>query len=422
MRRSLVFILALGVMATPARGQTLHEDLLSLFRFGQCDEPLCLNVGGEHGQHYIPSVTQGEDDMLAFMTTAIGLSLVNLPFTAATSGVEFSFSGGAPVATVVSPGPIFAERAQTLGAGRLLLSANLNAIGFDNVRGVPLDQLRFLFAHENVGGSALGDPLFENDMIEVDLDLSMSLLVTTLFASYGLTDQIDVAVGVPLVRASLSGDSHAVVNQFTDPSPHEFETPTGPSAVADASASSSAIGLGDIAGRIKVNVHQGQQLGVALMGDVRLPTGSEEDFLGTGAMVIRGMGVVSGRMGDLAPHLNAGILITDAEKIQNRFLATLGFDHLMSDVATLAVDLVGSFEMGESLIAPPDPVVFTAPTIRTVDLTAIPDKSDHFLDAAFGFKLTTRTGWRFVVSSLFPLLEGGVRPRSMWTLGVERVY
>jgi len=423
MRRLRHCVLALAVLATPLQGQTLRERFSDLFTFGDCGEPLCLTVNAEvHGAHYIPSVTQGETNLLAFVTNAIGLSVATLPFTAATSGTTFSFEGGVPVATNVSPGPIFAERAQTLGQGRLLLSANANAIFFDNLRGVPLDQLTFRFAHQNVQSPTYGDPLFENDMIEVDVDMEMSLLVTTFFASYGLTDRIDVAVGVPLVRASLNGKSTAVVNQFTDPSPHTFGTTGNPSRIASSSSEASAFGVGDVTGRIKINLHEGPELGFAVAGDVRLPTGDEDDFLGAGATVIRGLGIVSARYGDFSPHFNGGVLITDAQYQNNRLLGTAGFDHFMTDAVTLAVDLVGSLELGESLLAPPAPVVFTSPEVRTVDLSAIPDKRDHFLDASFGFKFSTDTGWRFLANALFPLLEGGFRPRSMWTVGAERAF
>ena len=48
-------------------------------------------------------------------TIPIGSSLSNFPLSSTVSGLTFDFSTGAPVATTASLGPIFAERAQTIG-------------------------------------------------------------------------------------------------------------------------------------------------------------------------------------------------------------------------------------------------------------------------------------------------------------------
>ena len=88
---------------------------------------------------------------------------------------------------------------------------------------------------------------------------------------------------------------------------------------------------------------------------MRLPTGDEDDFLGAGATVIRGLGIVSARYGDFSPHFNGGVLITDAQYQNNRLLGTAGFDHFMTDAVTLAVDLVGTAHVLEEfgrVIAP----------------------------------------------------------------------
>ncbi|MGH7552000.1 MAG: hypothetical protein ACREMQ_03125, partial [Longimicrobiales bacterium] len=122
MRRVFASLLLLASLPAPLFGQTLRQQFSRLFTFGDCGEPLCLTVNAAiHGNHYIPSVVQGENNLLAFLTGEIGQAVGNLPFTAASSGVAFTFEGGVPVARRVSTGPIFAERAETLGRGRLFV-------------------------------------------------------------------------------------------------------------------------------------------------------------------------------------------------------------------------------------------------------------------------------------------------------------
>jgi hypothetical protein len=419
MRRFALAAVGLALLPGAIHAQSLSERFGQLFTFGDCGQPLCLDVPNAHGSHYIPAVTQGENDMLAFLTASIATSLGNLPFTSATSGVTFRIDEtGVPVATSVSGGPIFAERSQTLGRGRLLVGLNVNGISMDNLRGVPLSDLELKFTHQNVGDPALGSPDFENDIIEVATDLSLSLIVTSAFASFGIANDVDIGILVPIVRASIEGTSEATL--IAPPgSPHLFD---GTSAMAQSSAEGSATGIGDIAVRAKINLYQTPEIGFALLGDARLPTGDEENFLGSGNTSIRGFGILSGSFGNFSPHLNAGFAYRNGENQNHSMLATLGFDQLISERVSIAAELIGDFEMGDPQIILPEPVVFTAPTVRTVELTDIPDDKDNRMDAAFGLKFLLGSGTRGVTNILFPLNEGGLRPKFLWTVGIERTF
>jgi len=422
--RSAVIATFLLAVQSPLTAQTLADRFGELFTFGSCGKPLCLSVEGDprHASHYLLSVTQGEHNMLSFVTGSIATSLGNLPFTSATSGVTFSFVGGAPVATSVSGGPIFAERSQTLGRGRFLAGLNVNGLSMDNIRGVPINDLNFKFTHQNVASAALGDPAFERDIIEVKVDLGLNLLVTSFFASYGLMDAVDVGVLVPVVRASIDGSSDAIIDAFTNPTPHQFDT--GNPAQASSSTSASAVGIGDVALRAKINVKQTASWGAALLADVRLPTGDVDNFLGSGNTSVRALGIVSGRAGNFSPHLNAGYAFRSGSSQNNSILTTLGFDQLLSSTVSMAVELIGGFEVGESKLVLPAPAIFTAPdpTPVVIDLTDIPDKKDNLLDASFGLKFALGSDFRAVSNILFPLNDGGLRPKFLWTAGLERTF
>jgi hypothetical protein len=424
MRRLL--LAAVLPLAVPAalHGQSLSHRFTDLFTFGDCGQAMCLNVDvvGDHGHHYIPSVTQGENDMLAFITGAISMGLSNLPFTAASGGVAFEFVDGAPIATSLSAGGVFGERSQTLGRGRLLAGVNVNSINMSTLRGVPLRDLTLRFAHQNVGNANLGDPAFENDIIEVRTNLDLNLLVTSAFASYGLLDNVDIGILIPVVRASLSGTSEAQIIPFQRPTPHLFGTTSQPSEFAETSSSGTAIGIGDIAVRIKANLYQTAALGMGVAADVRLPTGDSANFLGSGQTSVRAIGILSGRLGDFSPHVNAGVAIRTGSTQNNSIIGAIGFDHLLTEGVTLAVDLLGDYSLGESLLQMPDAVVIDVPARRRVRLTDIPDERDHMTDASLGLKMQLPSEYRVVTNLLFPLSEGGLRPRYVWTLGVERAF
>jgi len=423
MRRFTAALFILAVASAPAAGQSLKDEFGYLFTFGTCGEPLCLDVNAAvHGEHFNPGITQGQHNLLAFVEGSIATSLGNLPFTAASGGVTFRFDNGVPVATSVSAGPIYGERAQTLGRGRFLFGANLTGISMDNIRGKPLSDLNLTFTHQNVGDPALGNPDFERDIIEVKLDMQFTLLVTSAYASYGLTDNLDFGVLVPFVRASLSGNSKAQVVPFDRPTPHQFGTQSNPSDFASSNVDATATGIGDIALRLKANLYQGPSMGFGAIADVRLPTGSEEDFLGSGATSVRVLGVLSGRSGNFSPHANAGFAYRSGTNQSNSMLATIGFDHLLSDKVSIAADVISDLEMGTSKLVLPAPVVFTAPTVTTVDLTDIPDRKDNFVNASFGMKAQLPGDIRGVANILFPLTNAGLSPKFLWMFGFERTF
>jgi hypothetical protein len=406
-------------------GQSLSERFTQLFTFGDCGQPLCLSVDvvGGHGLHYIPSVTQGENDLLAFLTGSLATSLGSLPFTAATGVTTYLITADAPVPTVTSMGSIFAERSQTLGRGRLLAGANVNALSMHTIRGVPLRDLVLRFGHQNVGNGELGDPGFENDIIEVHTDLDVNLLVTSLFASYGIHNNIDIGVLVPIVRASLSGTSEAEVLAAVDPTPHLFGTPGNTALFALSSTEGSAIGLGDVAVRVKANLYQTNSLGAGVAAEVRLPTGDSANFLGSGQTAVRAFGILSGTTGNFSPHINAGFALRSGATQNNSLVGALGFDQLIAEHATLAVDILADYTLGDSQLQLPEALIFDAQNRRRVRLTDIPtDVRDDLLDASVGVKMRLFGEYTAMVNLLVPLSDGGLRPRSIWTAGFERKF
>jgi hypothetical protein len=89
---------------------------------------------------------------------------------------------------------------------------------------------------------------------------------------------------------------------------------------------------------------------------------------------------------------------------------------------TLAVDLIGDYELGDSRLPLPQYVVFDVPTRRRERLTDVPDVNDNLLDAAVGLKMQMPGELRVVANLLVPLADGGLRPAYLWTFGLERTF
>ncbi len=441
MRLVPVIVALVLLRPAPLWGQHLRDQLSQLFIFGGGDEPLFLGGTSDpnnpqairiHGSHFIPSAVASNATVISFLTNSIGSNVANLPVSAASGGSTFSFQAGVPVRTSTSTGPIFAERAQTLGRGRVLATVTRSGVNFKTFRGVDLENVKFTFTHANTdfpgcdaiaGGdcSLLGVPTLENETIDLNLALNVDLTVTSFLLTYGVADRIDVGVVLPLVSTSLTGNSAAQINPFGPPPAVHFfgGTRTSPVLTASRFVEGSTTGLGDVLARLKVNLRHGDPVSLALLADTRFPTGSEEDLLGSGAFAARGLAIVSARFGNFSPHVNAGYLYRGGDFETDAVLGTIGFDHLLAPWATLAVDLISELQVGDSPLQLPAPVEIEAPYRRTITPSTIPDRRDDLVNGSIGVKLTAVAGLTFIANTLWPLNRGGLRPDVIWTAGLE---
>ena len=447
---SWIVVLGVAFVAAPSvasaqRDDSMRGKISQLFILGSGRDPLVL--GGSidpdnpasiqaHGHHFVPAAVAENASLIGFITGAISTSIGSIPIGATSSGVTFRFEGGVPVRTSTSAGPIFAERAQTLGRGRAVAGIGRNTFRFSTLRGVPMDNIELIFTHENVdfegcdeanGGADctdMGVPTLENEIMPFRLSLDLDVTVTTFYATYGVTDRIDFGIVVPLVSTRMHGVSSAQIIPFGGPNAvHFFEgTPTEPVLSASRSVSGSSIGLGDVAVRGKIGVHEAQNSNVALLAEARFATGSANDLLGAGGWSARGIAVLSGRINDFSPHLNAGYVYhsRNADRLWNdAVLATVGFDHLINDRVTLAADLVTELQVGDSKLELPDDVFFDTPFERSIRPTTIPDRRDDLVNGSLGFKFTLPHSFTVVANALVPLNRGGMRPNIIYTTGVE---
>jgi hypothetical protein len=440
MRRVLVSAFLL-LVARPLQAQHLRDRLADLFIFSSGGAPLTLGGTSDpsnpdsiriHGNHFVPAAVASNGTVISFLTNSIGSNVANVPVSATSGGSTFSFEGGVPARTSTSAGPIFAERAQTLGRGRLLVGLARTGVHFKTLRGVDLDHLQFTFTHANSDFpgcdsvahgdcTLLGVPTLENETIDLDLALDVRLTVTGFFLTYGLSDRIDVAVALPVVSVSMDGTSTAQINPFGPPPAVHFfgGTPDNPVLSASRSVQGSSTGLGDVDGRVKLNLRRGAPLSVGVLADVRFPTGSEHDMLGSGAFAVRGLAILSAQFGPFSPHANVGYLYRGGEFETDAVLATAGFDHLLAPWATLAIDVISQLQVGTSPLQIPGPVQIESPYQRTIIPTVIPDTRDDVVDGSVGMKLTAAQGLTVVGNGQWSLNRGGLRPDVIWTAGLE---
>jgi hypothetical protein len=437
-------LLALGLtlaLAAPADAQSLRSKVSELFIFGSGNNPLHLGGTADpnnptavqaHGDHFIPAAVSQNGSIINFLTVAAGQSVSNVPIGATSSGETFRFEGGAPVRTSTSAGPILAERSQTLGRGRTIVGVGRTTVPFTTLRGQDLSNLELFFTHANSdfpgcddvqGGdcSQMGLPLLENEIIRVRLNMAMDVTITSLYATYGLFDALDVSFVVPLVSTRFTGTSEAQIIPFGGTTAtHFFEgTPSAPVLSATRVVSGSAFGVGDVTVRTKWLVRQTPKAALALFGDARFATGDESDLLGAGYFSARGAAVITAVFGAFSPHVNAGYLYRNTESASDAIIGTIGFDHLMGPNVTLAFDVLSNLQVGASKFRLPQTVHIEHPFDRDIRPTSIPEMRDNIVDGSLGLKISHVTGVTAIVNALVPLNAGGLRGRRVFTAGLE---
>jgi len=425
----------------PADGQGLRGKISDLFIFGEGQSPLFLAGSGDpnnpanlraHGAHFVPASAAENFAVITFITDALGRNVANMPIGSTSGSETFRFAGGVPIRTSTSAGPIFAERPQTLGRGRVLAGVNRSGFRFATIRGVDMRDIDLIFTHQNVDfpgcAATFGDdcakygvPNFENDIMTFNLSIDLDVRVTSLFLTYGLSDKIDVGFVMPVVQAQFRGESRAQMMPFGGTTANHFFAGTAQNPVlsAERQTQGSATGLGDVALRLKANMRTTANASVGFLVDARLPTGSEKDLLGAGEFSGRALAIVASRFGDFSPHINVGYLHRAGEHQNDAVLGTLGFDHRLGSGITLAADLVSELQVGDSHLELPATLHYESPFRRTVNPTEIPDSRDDIINGSFGFKLAAAKNLTAVVNTLFPLNRGGLRADLTYTAGLE---
>lgn len=424
--------------------QGLRDRISELFIFGPGQEPLFLAGSGDpnnpaalqaHGRHFVPASAAENASVIAFITDALGASVANIPIGSTSGGETFRFEGGVPVRTSTSAGPIFAERAQTLGRGRVLAGISRTGFRFATLRGVDMRNIGLTFTHENVDFegcdaqfgadcSLYGVPVLENDAIDFHLSMDLDVRVTSIYVTYGVSDRFDFGMVVPVVQAEFRGESDAQIRPFGGTTAAHYFAGTADNPVLSARRQSmgSAAGLGDVALRAKVNFREAPRASFAFLVDGRFPTGSRQDLLGSGKFAGRALAIFNSRVGDFSPHVNVGYLYHAGTQQNDAVLGTVGFDDRLTESVTLAADLVTELQVGDSKLHLPPAVTYESPFRRTLNPTNLPEIRDDLVNGSFGVKVTPARNTTVVLNTLFPLNRGGLRANLVYTVGIEYTF
>jgi len=328
-------------------------------------QPTNLPDQPNHQAHFKPGPDQLEvprqfnRSLLTLLSTS--------PVASPSGGFTYTFDPalGTFRRTSQSFGPTFAERAITIGKGRVSVGFGYQHATFDTFEGLNLrqrnrsgDEVRgvtFYVPHTDCcsrGGGTTSQPdgsrtspAFEGDLVRADLALNLTTDASVFAVTYGVHDRLDIGVVVPFLHVKLDASVVATIERLStaaEPEIHSF--PDGDSATFVAGGSAS--GLGDIVLRAKWRALPASGGGLALATDVRVPTGDESNLLGTGGVQTKVYAVGSMTRGTFSPHVNAGYTFSTVgalpdTRLRDEINLAAGFDWALTPRATLAVDWIG---------------------------------------------------------------------------------
>lgn len=277
--------------------------------------PYGLSLNPTNFRHYAHFIGSAQDTLNTTLGTAIATQLALLPIISPASGFTYRYdsNAGAFVRSTTNFGPIYTERAETIGRGKFYFGVSYQRFRFDKLDGIDLTKVPSVFKHVPHTGMGGAVEPYEHDVITATNNASLHMDQTMLFGTVGITDRIDVSLAVPIVSVRVgassddtidrvSGDRVTLTTGVTINNPHQFANGTLTNVYA---AKGRALGLGDITVRVKGDVLRKEALRVALAMDIRTPTGNASEYLGSGAIGIKPFIAISAGK-RISPHVNLG--------------------------------------------------------------------------------------------------------------------
>jgi len=334
----------------------------------------------------------------------------SFPVIAASPGVTFTFDfdAGAFVRSSELLGQLFLERAETVGRGKLNVSLDYQRVKIDTIDGKDIEDLHDTTPILQRRGRPATIP-------ELDIDVDTHEVTTNI--TYGVTDDLDVNLIVPVVYSEFGLSARLSA-------PGAGSVPLR--------VRSSASGVGDLFLRGKYHVLRLDWLQLAGALVLRVPSGKKSDFQGTGSVEVEPLLIAS--TPPLAPtrwlrlrgYANGGMNF-DAEDVDgSEGHWGIGLDWLASNRFTPAIALLarhafrriepaGFFDVprrdlstGRTFVAP---------------LFGIRDRRPDYYDLSIGGRVSL---WRDTVigfvNAIVPLNRDGVRSDVIPLAGIEAAF
>ncbi len=288
----------------------------------------------------IPAAFHTESAPFNALFTPFGTELSELP-TAKPAGLVLTFSHGMLVPASESLGAVFTERAEALGRHRFFVGVTYQNFLFSSVDGLDLKHIPIVLYYAPLQVYTVTDDRF-----------AIRAGQFAVLGAFGLTDRIDLTIAIPFERVSMGVSVNG--NEYG---------PGGATAPVSEYVPGSASGIADIILGGKVHIGEWKSIRFAGGIDVRVPSGNELNFLGSGTAGVKPYVAVS-RHGRISPHGNFGYqwngdsilnanLAGKKQQLPKDIFYTAGVNFEANKKLTLIADLLGQHFYDSPRLASP---------------------------------------------------------------------
>ena len=308
--QSVSAVLNQSLITAAGGAPSVSGNTFSVFTTAAAANPANANFGTivTTGSNYSPANSLSNQPLTSALAQSISVALSLIPVSSPSSGIILKKdpATGADLPVSATLGPIFTQRAESIGKGNFYIGITHQGFHFTSFNGQSLNGLSILYPggdpsgviNPNTGASSKTAPTTFNMGLDVRLSQDIA------FLTYGLTNKLDVSVGLPEVHAAVATTSYNgisysgtgtdfnagnqcwCINTFT-PGVMNLAAPYIGSAHAEKT------GFGDLIIRAKDTLVERPGLALAVGLDLRLPTGDKANFLGTGATLIKPFAALS---------------------------------------------------------------------------------------------------------------------------------
>jgi len=257
-----------------------------------------------------------------------------VPLISSSAGFTYQYNATTEVfeRTSQTLGPLFLERPDTLGQGKFNVSVSFQYVELNEFDGTSLTKLES------------NDPIIIRTAAgfratQLRYSLGLQTYATGLSFTYGVTDDLDVNLYLPILATNMRVGVHSRTVATAGP-----DQAFSPSAEAEQTGydSGTAVGVGDILLRTKYQLPRWEWLRSALGMQLRLPSGDSANFQGTGDVELSPFLYLSTVLWDrVEPHMNLGIDFNASNVSQSQARYGAGVDVDVAPTVNLNLAYLG---------------------------------------------------------------------------------
>ncbi len=270
-----------------------------------------------------------------------------VPVISSSAGFTYRYNAATEVfeRTSQTLGPLYLERPDTLGRNKFNVSVSFQYVELNTFDGTDLKKLEnsdpIIIRASDANGNPIG---FRATRLRYSLGLQN--YVTAIGFTYGILDDLDINLYVPIIVTNMRVGVHAQDVATADLSGNFTPSVSSERVGHD---DGNAVGVGDILLRAKYQFPRLDWFRSAAGLQIRLPSGSTSDFQGTGDVELSPFIYMSTVLWDrVEPHANFGTDLNASDVSRSAVRYAVGVDVDVAPRIGLNVAYLGRSQLGDT--------------------------------------------------------------------------